>query len=163
MALQKVAQPFSIKGILESYGTMIKTADFTAGLVILGLAYAMILLYGMASPFLIEQRLHLSPKVTGYCALFSGVSVLIGGSLSRILIQKPFIKKLILASSLQLIAVALLIFLTLYYQSLPTLLLYVFLLHSTGGFIFNNLMSYTLIRFPEYAGKAAGLVGGDSR
>jgi hypothetical protein len=38
--------------------------------------------------------------------------------------------------------------------------LYVFLLHSTGGFIFNNLMSYTLIRFPQYAGKAAGLVGG---
>jgi DHA1 family bicyclomycin/chloramphenicol resistance-like MFS transporter len=157
---QKVAQPFSIKGILGSYGKMIKTADFTAGMIILGLAYAMILLYGMASPFLIEQQLHLSPTVTGYCALFSGVSVLIGGSLSRILIRKTFIKKLMIASSLQLVAVALLITLTFYYQSLPTLLLYVFLLHSTGGFIFNNLMSYTLIRFPEYAGKAAGLVGG---
>ncbi len=157
---QKVAQPFSIKGILGSYSKMVKTVDFSAGMIILGLAYAMILLYGMASPFLIEERLHLSPKVTGYCALFSGVSVMIGGTLSRILIRKPFIKKLILASSLQLVAVALLIFLTFYYQSLPTLLLYVFLLHSTGGFIFNNLMSYTLIRFPEYAGKAAGLVGG---
>jgi DHA1 family bicyclomycin/chloramphenicol resistance-like MFS transporter len=157
---QKTPQPFSIKGILGSYGKMLKTVDFSAGMIILGLAYAMILLYGMASPFLIEERLHFSPKVTGYCALFSGVSVLIGGSLSRILIRKPFVKKLILASSLQLVAVALLIFLTFYYQSLPTLLLYVFLLHSTGGFIFNNLMSYTLIRFPEYAGKAAGLVGG---
>jgi DHA1 family bicyclomycin/chloramphenicol resistance-like MFS transporter len=139
---------------------MVKTTDFTAGMTILGLAYAMILLYGMASPFLIEHRLHLSPKVTGYCALFSGVSVMIGGTLSRILIRKPFVKKLILASSLQLVTVALLITLTFYYQSLPTLLLYVFLLHSTGGFIFNNLMSYCLIRFPEYAGKAAGLVGG---
>jgi len=76
------------------------------------------------------------------------------------MIKKPFVKKLILASSLQLVAVSLLITLTFFYQSLPTLLLYVFLLHSTGGFIFNNLMSYTLIRFPEYAGKAAGLVGG---
>jgi MFS transporter, DHA1 family, multidrug resistance protein len=157
---QKAAQPFSIKGVLGSYNKMVKTVDFSAGMIILGLAYAMILLYGMASPFLIEERLHLSPKVTGYCALFSGVSVMIGGTLSRILIKKPFIKKLILASSLQLVAVGLLIFLTFYYQSLPTLLLYVFLLHSTGGFIFNNLMSYTLIRFPEYAGKAAGLVGG---
>jgi MFS family permease len=157
---QKVAQPFSIKGVLGSYSKMLKTVDFSAGMIILGLAYAMILLYGMASPFLIEERLHLSPQVTGYCALFSGVSVMIGGTLSRILIKKPFIKKLILASSLQLVAVALLMFLTFYYQSLPTLLLYVFLLHSTGGFIFNNLMSYTLIRFPEYAGKAAGLVGG---
>ena len=157
---QKAAQPFSIRTILGSYGKMIKTVDFTAGLIILGLAYAMILLYGMSSPFLIEHRLHLSPTVTGYCALFSGVSVLIGGSLSRMLIQKPFVKKLIYASSLQLVAVALVMILTFYYQSLPTLLLYVFLLHSTGGFIFNNLMSYCLIRFPEFAGKAAGLVGG---
>jgi MFS transporter, DHA1 family, multidrug resistance protein len=157
---QKIAQRFSVKQILGSYGNMIRTVDFTAGLIILGLAYAMILLYGMASPFLIEHKLHLSPTVTGYCALFSGISVLTGGTLSRILIKKPFVKKLILASSLQLVTVALLITLTFYYQSLPTLLLYVFLLHSTGGFIFNNLMSYTLIRFPQYAGKAAGLVGG---
>jgi MFS family permease len=157
---QKEAQPFSVRTILGSYGKMIKTVDFTAGMIILGLAYAMVLLYGMSSPFLIEQRLHLSPTVTGYCALFSGVSVLIGGSLSRMLIQKPFVKKLIYASSLQLVAVAMVMTLTFYYQSLPTLLLYVFLLHSTGGFIFNNLMSYCLIRFPEFAGKAAGLVGG---
>ncbi|OQP58351.1 MFS transporter [Niastella populi] len=157
---QKQAQPFSIKGILDSYGKMVKTPDFTAGMVILGLAYAMILFYGMASPFLVEQQLHLSPAVTGYAALFSGVSVLIGGTLSRILIKKPFIKKLIFASTLQLVAVSLLIMFTFYHQSLATLLLYVFLMHSTGGFIFNNLMSYTLIRFPQYAGKAAGLVGG---
>lgn len=157
---QKQTQPFSIKNVLETYGKMVKTTDFTAGMVILGLAYAMILFYGMASPFLIEQKLHLSPTVTGYAALFSGVSVMAGGTLSRFLIKKPFVKKLVFASTLQLVAVTLLIILTFYYQSLPTLLLFVFLLHSTGGFIFNNLMSYTLIRFPQYAGKAAGLVGG---
>lgn len=157
---QKATQPFSVKAILTSYGKMVKTKDFTAGMVILGLAYAMVLLYGMASPFLIERRLHLSPHVTGYCALFSGVSVMIGGSVSRMLISKPFVKKLVLASSLQLVTVGLLILLTFFYQKLPSLLLYIFLLHSTAGFIFNNLMSYCLIRFPEYAGKAAGLVGG---
>lgn len=157
---QKKAQPFSVRTILRTYGEMVKTPDFTAGMIILGLAYAMILLYGMASPFLIEKRLHFSPHVTGYCALFSGVSVMVGGSVSRMLIAKPFVKKLLFASILQLVTVALLIALTSFYQSLPTLLLYVFLVHSTGGFIFNNLMSYCLIRFPQYAGKAAGLVGG---
>ena len=157
---QKQAQPFSVRTILSTYGKMVKTPDFTAGMIILGLAYAMILLYGMASPFLIESRLHLSPHVTGYCALFSGVSVMVGGTLSRMLIAKPFVKKLIVASIIQLSALAVLITLTTFYQSLPTLLLYVFLVHSTGGFIFNNLMSYCLIRFPQYAGKAAGLVGG---
>lgn len=157
---QKAAQPFSVRVILRSYGDMVKKPDFTAGMAILGFAYAMILLYGMASPFLIESRLHFTPAVTGYCALFSGLSVMTGGTLSRMLIKKPFVKKLIFASTLQIVLAGLIIMSTLYYQSLVTLLLYVFLLHSTAGFIFNNLMSYCLTRFPEYAGKAAGLVGG---
>ena len=156
----KAVQPFSPRTILTSYGNMLKTPDFTSGMIILGLTYAMVLLYGMCSPFLIENRLHFAPTVTGYCSLFSGVSVMIGGSLSRMLIDKPFMRKLLLASGLQLITVAVLIPLTLYYHSLWTLLLYVFLLHSAAGFIFNNLMSYCLIRFPQYAGKASGLVGG---
>lgn len=156
----KTAQPFSARVILNSYGNMIKHADFTSGMFILGLTYAMILMFGMSGPFLIEHRLHFSPTVTGYCSLFSGVSVLIGGSLSRMLIQKAFLKKLIIASSIQLVTVALLIPITMQYQSLVTLLIYVFLLHSMSGFIFNNLLSYCLIRFPQYAGKASGLVGG---
>lgn len=156
----KAVQPFSPRLILDSYGRMLKTTDFTAGIIILGLTYAMLLLYGMASPFLIEHSLHYSPTVTGYCSLFSGVSVFIGGSLSRMLIEKPFFKKLVLAASIQIVAVALLVPLTNYYQSLWTLMLYVFLLHGLSGFIFNNLMSYCLVRFPQYAGKASGLAGG---
>jgi MFS family permease len=156
----KAPQPFNARVILSSYGNMVRTPDFTSGMIILGLTYAMVLLYGMCSPFLIENRLHLAPTVTGYCSLFSGVAVMIGGSVSRMLIEKPFLRKLLLASGLQLVTVAVLIPLTIYYHSLWTLLLYVFLLHSAGGFIFNNLMSYCLIRFPQYAGKASGLVGG---
>lgn len=156
----KTRQPFSVQNIIETYGKMLRTADFTAGLIILGLTYAMVLLYGMAGPFLIERRMHLSPTVTGYCSLFSGIAVLSGGTLSRMLIQKTLVKKLIVASIIQFAAVVSLITLSFSYQNMTTLLLYVFLLHSTSGFIFNNLMSYSLIRFPEYAGKAAGLVGG---
>jgi predicted MFS family arabinose efflux permease len=156
----KTAQPFKVKTLLNAYGNMLKTPDFTSGMVILGLIYGMVLLYGMCSPFLIEHMLHFSPVVTGYCALFSGVAVMIGGSVSRMLIKKPFTQKLVIAASLQLVTLGVMIPLTLYYQNIFTLLLYVFLLHSTGGFIFNNLMSYCLIRFPQYAGKASGLTGG---
>ncbi|RBL92183.1 MFS transporter [Chitinophaga flava] len=156
----KVAQPFSVQSMAQTYGSMIKTPDFTSGLVVLGLAYGMILLYGMCSPFLIEHQLHFSAATTGYCSLFSGVSVMIGGSVSRILVSKPLGKKMMLASVIQLLAVAIMIPLTRYYHNLSTLLIYVFLLHSTAGFIFNNLMSYCLIRFPQYAGKASGLTGG---
>jgi predicted MFS family arabinose efflux permease len=156
----KTPQPFKVKTLLNAYGTMLKTPDFTSGMVILGLTYGMVLLYGMCSPFLIEHQLHFSPVATGYCALFSGVSVMIGGSVSRMLIKKPFTQKLVIAASLQMVTLGVMIPLTMYYQNLFTLLVYVFLLHSTGGFIFNNLMSYCLIRFPQYAGKASGLTGG---
>ena len=156
----KAAQPFRFRPIINSYGSMLKTPDFTTGILILGLTYAMLLVYGMASPFLIESKLHYTASMTGYCSLFSGVSVFIGGSISRMLIQRPFFGKLIIANIIQLVSVCILIPVTLYYQNLFTLLLFVFLLHCAGGFIFNNFLSYCLIRFPQYAGKAGGLVGG---
>jgi len=153
-------QPFRLRPILVSYREMLKTKDFSLGIIILGLLYAMILLYGMASPFLIENRLHFSPTVTGYYALFSGVAMLTGGTISRVLIQKPFFKKLVIASAAQISAVVGLTFLTNFHQNLFTLLLYVFTLHSLSGFMFNSILSYCLTRFPRYAGKASGLVGG---
>lgn len=156
----KVAQPLDIKNVVKTYGSMLKTKDFTSGLMVLGMVYAMVLVYGMASPFLIENKLHFSARVTGYASLFSGVSVFIGGSLSRALIAKPFFKKLMIANGIQIVSVVALLAVTSIYQSLVTLLLLVFLLHSAGGFIFNNLLSYCLIRFPQYAGKSSGLVGG---
>jgi MFS family permease len=156
----KAAQPLDIRNVVKTYGGMLKTKDFTSGLIVLGLVYAMVLVYGMASPFLIENRLHFSPAVTGYASLFSGVSVFIGGSLSRALITKPFFKKLVIANGIQIVSVLVLLGVTSFSQNLFTLLLLVFLLHSTGGFIFNILISYCLMRFPQYAGKASGLVGG---
>lgn len=156
----KLKQSFRLRPIVSIYTGMLKTQDFTSGMIILGLSYAMILIYGMSSPFLIENRLHFSAAVTGYCSLFSGLSVFIGGSLSRMFIQKPFYKKLLIASGVQLVAVAFFVPVAFYTQNLFTLLLFVFLIHSAGGFIFNNLLSYCLIRFPQHAGKASGLVGG---
>jgi MFS transporter, DHA1 family, multidrug resistance protein len=156
----KTPQMFQFRPIFRSYIDMLKTPDFTKGIVIIGLIYAMVLVYGMCSPFLIVNRLHLSPSVTGYCSLFSGVCVFIGGTTSRLLIQKPFFKKLLIANILQLISVAILMPLTLFHQNIITLLVYIFCLHSLGGFIYNNFFSYCLMRFPQYAGKASGLIGG---
>ena len=154
------AQAFRLRPILLSYRDMLNTKDFTLGVTILGLLYAMALLYGMASPFLIEHQLHYSATVTGYCSLLSGVAFLVGGTTSRILIQKPFFRKLVVASGAQVSLVVILTILTSYHQNLFTLLLYVFLLHSLCGFMFNTILSYSLMRFPHYAGKASGLVGG---
>ncbi|NML20695.1 multidrug effflux MFS transporter [Pseudoflavitalea sp. G-6-1-2] len=156
----KEKQSFKAKAILGSYAQMLKAKDFTSGIILLGLGYAMLLVYGMSGPFLIEGRLHLTPEVTGYISLLSGIALFVGSSVSRILIKKPFVKKLTVATLLQLALAILITFVTLKVQSLYTLMLYVVLIHGLAGFVFNNFMSYCMTRFPQYAGKASGLVGG---
>lgn len=153
-------KPFRIKRVLDTYWSMIKTKDFTAGLAILGLAYAVLMVYNMASPFLIERLMHHPATVTGNMALLSGVSLLLGGIIAKVYLAKPFKKKIILAFILQLIAVISLIALTTQIHNLFTLFTYVVILHGLSGFIFNTILSYCLTRFTENAGIASGLTGG---
>ena len=153
-------QPFHLKSIGNAYLQMVRTKDFTMGLIILGLAYTMIMVYGMTSPFLIERVLHYSPTVTGNAALVSGLSVMAGGMLSRRLIGKPFFKKALSGILFMLLSALLVTAITTRYTSLFTLLAYVITIHMGGGFIFNTVFSYALTRFTHMGGKASGLAGG---
>jgi MFS family permease len=152
--------PFKAKSILNVYSSMLKTADFSLGLVILGLCYAMLLVYGMSSPFIIEHLFHHSPIVTGYCSLLSGVALMTGGIISKTLIKRPFTQKIIAALSLQLLLATAMIATSGYTTNLFVLMTFVLLLHLLGGFIFNNFFSYCLGRFSKNAGIASGITGG---
>ncbi|WP_219225534.1 MFS transporter [Pedobacter antarcticus] len=153
-------QPFQTKAVIAIYKSMIQTKDFIVCLMILGLSYSMLMVYNMASPFIIETVMHYSPKMTGNFALLSGVAMLLGGILSKTLIAKPFFKKVLFAFIIQFGAAGALIILTSQIANLYTLLAYIMLLHTATGFIFNNILSYCLTRFPKNGGKASGLTGG---
>jgi MFS family permease len=153
-------QPFHLPSITRVYWSMIKTRDFTAGVLILGLCFSMLLLYGMASPFLIERVLHYPAMMTGNCSLVSGLAVLAGGLLSKALIRKPFLPKVRLAAIIQIVAAVGIGLFTLRHASLYSLLAFIIVVHLLSGFIFNNLFSYCLMLFPHNAGKASGLTGG---
>ncbi|WP_295128426.1 MFS transporter [uncultured Chitinophaga sp.] len=156
----KVYHPFHLQTITRSYVSMIKAWDFLASLLILALAYSMLLVYNMASPFIIEQVMHYPASVTGNSALVSGVSMMAGGLLSKYFISKPFARKLITVLSLQLFFAVSLITLTIYLHNIYTLLAYVITIHMLSGFVFNTLLSYSLTRFTHNGGKASGLAGG---
>lgn len=65
-----------------------------------------------------------------------------------------------IAGSVQaIVAIGLAVF-TGYMHNIYTLLAYVIILHTTIGFIFNNVLSYLLTRFTNNGGKASGLAGG---
>jgi MFS family permease len=87
---------FNIKKVAKTYVNMIGTLSFTLGLVMIGLAYCMVMIYNMTGPFIIEHRLHLSPVVTGYSSLILGLAWMTGGIIGKSTIHKPFFKRVVI-------------------------------------------------------------------
>ena len=159
----KDLQPLRLKPLLGVYGSILTTKDFALGLVILGLNYGMVLLFGMASPFIIEHQWHQTPVVTGYCALLSGVAMMMGGIISRSMLRVPLEKKLPIALAIQLASGAFAITISMLgLASIYVMMSFVILQHGVAGYMFNNLFAFSLGRFSRNAGIVAGMTGGAS-
>lgn len=153
-------QPFKLSEVTGVYKMMLGTRDFTLGLLIIGISYALLVIYGMASPFIIERVFGFSPVTTGYSSLLSGLSLMTGGMVSKWLINTDFKKKITMGASLQFLFAAMMLLSSLYASNIYSLIAFTMLLHILSGFIFNNVYSYCLGRFSKNAGTASGLTGG---
>lgn len=153
-------QPFKLKSIVETYSGMLRTADFTLGLIIIGICFGVVIVYSLSSPFIIERVLGYSAITTGYSSLLSGFSLMTGGIIAKSLIKKPLAQKVGTAFGIQIILVLLMIFTASYTSSLYTLIGFIIGIHIAGGFIFNIIYAYCLTRFSKNAGVASGLTGG---
>lgn len=151
---------FQLKKITSIYVDMIKTTSFTLGIVMLGLAYCMVMVYNMTGPFIIEHELHYSPVVAGYSSLFLGFAWMVGGFIGKATINKPFFRRLMLNSVLQLVFVVLMMISVSFISNLWSLIFFAFLIHIGAGFTFNNYFTFCLSKFPKNAGIAGGLTGG---
>ena len=151
---------FSLSNIGNIYLRMIKTPSFSLGIVMLGLAYSMVMIYNMTGPFIIEHHLHFSPVVAGYSSLILGFAWMVGGFIGKATINKPFLKKMIVNLGLQILFVLLMFISIQFISSIYTLIFFAFLIHVTAGYIFNNYFTFCLGRFPKNAGIASGLTGG---
>ena len=159
----KDLQPLRLKPLLTVYSSVLTTKDFALGLIILGLNYGMVLLFGMASPFIIEHQWHQTPVITGYCALLSGVSMMAGGIISRSMLKARLEKKLPVALGIQLASGAFAIIVSMLgLTNIYVMMSFVLLQHGVAGFVFNNLFAYCLGRFSRNAGIVAGMTGGAS-
>ena len=155
-----VKQPFKAKPILEAYTGVISAPDYTLALFIVGLNYAMLVIYSMSSPFIIEHRFHLTAITTGYCSLLSGLSFMAGGIISKMLINKPFVKKLSVVIVIQTILALGMIALSGFLSNIYLMIGMTLAIHLLSGFIFNNIFAYCLQRFKKNAGIASGVTGG---
>ncbi|MBO9674030.1 MAG: MFS transporter [Sphingobacteriaceae bacterium] len=151
---------FQLKKITGIYSQMIRTTSFTLGIVMLGLAYCMVMVYNMTGPFIIEHHLNFSPVVAGYSSLFLGFAWMVGGFIGKATINRPFFKRLTINSLLQLAFVALMILSLNFVSNLWSLIFFAFIIHVGAGYTFNNYFTFCLSKFPKNAGIAGGLTGG---
>lgn len=152
--------PFKLKEIAGKYADMITTLDYTAGLVLLGISYAMVMVYNMTAPFIIEHHLKLSPVITGYSSLIMGLAWMTGGFIGKSTIHISFSKRILYNLCLQIILVVTMLVSAAYTSNIYTLVCFAFLVHSSAGLTFNMFFTHCLSRFPENAGIASGLSGG---
>jgi DHA1 family bicyclomycin/chloramphenicol resistance-like MFS transporter len=153
-------QVFKAGPIMEAYANVLRTTDYTLALVIVGFNYAMLVIYNMSSPFIIEHRFQLSSIVTGYCSLLSGLSFMVGGIISKMLIDRPFVKKLLIVIIIQSVFALLMALVSGLYNSIFLMIGFTLAIHLLSGFIFNNIFAYCLQRFTKSAGTASGVTGG---
>jgi Bcr/CflA subfamily drug resistance transporter len=151
---------FSLKKIINVYTKMIRTTSFSLGIVMLGLAYSMVMIYNMTGPFIIEHHFNLTPVVAGYSSLVLGFAWMVGGFIGKATIDRPFFKKMAANLVLQVLFVALMVISIGFISNLYSLIFFAFIIHVTAGYIFNNYFTFCLSKFPKNAGIASGLTGG---
>ena len=153
-------QEFRIKKIANIYKEMILTTSFTLGIVMLGLAYSMVMVFNMTGPFIIQHHLNLSVVYAGYGSLILGIAWMIGGFIGKATIDKPFFKRLSVNLLAQMAFVIVMILSLSFINNIYSLVGFAFLIHIGAGFTFNNYFTYCLARFPKNAGISGGLTGG---
>lgn len=156
----RVVKKFNLKKTTKLYRVMLRNRAFVLGILILGLAYSVVMVFNIAGPFVVEQHFNFNPVVIGYCTLILGISWMIGGILSKRFSFYPFAPKNKFAVIVQLALISLLVLLSFNFDALYVLIAFAFLIHICSGFIFTNYFTNNMIYYPSNAGIAGGLIGG---
>ncbi|MGY3054815.1 MFS family permease [Pedobacter sp. UYEF25] len=151
---------FKFKSIARIYLGMIKTTSFSLGIIMLGLAYCMVMVYNMTGPFIIEHQLNLTPVVAGYSSLILGFAWMVGGFIGKATINKPFFRRMAANIAMQLGFVILMIVSVYFISNLYSMIAFAFVIHICAGFTFNNYFTFCLAKFPKNGGISGGLTGG---
>jgi MFS family permease len=153
---------FHWKPVTNVYLKLMKTRDFSVGVVILGLSFCLVMSFNIAVPFIVDKVFHLSAVATGYCALFSGVALFSGGIIGRWMGIRNLFKKAMIFSFIQAVIILLML---LFLDSLTTiflLMIFVVVIHLLEGVLYNFFFTHCLIRFPKNAATAGGITSGGS-
>lgn len=151
---------FHLGEILNRYRQILFHWSFASGLIIDGLLYSFIILFGIVMPFLLQDVLHYSAIQFGHITLFMGLAWFLGSMTNRLLIDIPLDKKIkiclciIFITTLMMFLGSLLYPLNVYNMTVP-----VFISLWVGGIVFPTYFARCVSFFPKISGSANAAFG----
>ena len=156
-------QPIAPREVSARARQILGNAPFLRGVLCVSVAYAMVLGWSMASPFLVEHVYHRPATTTGALALLMGLAWMAGGLLARALLPWSLPRKHALAVTGMVVFIGLLAASSLLppsWQSLWLVAAAAFAIHCCAGLVFNIHFAHVLSMFPQNAALSGGLAGG---
>lgn len=149
---------------LVGYKVVLSSTKFWYGAICLGLVYSNLVIFNIASPFLVEVTLKYSEIISGYIGLLMGIGWLVGGVINRILIAiiphdisgKIKCKYSLIAALIMSLLMLLFSFITL---NLYVLIIPMFFITMCGAIILPIYFSMNIRLFPKFSGTFGALTG----
>lgn len=151
-------RPLRVRHFIEDYRLLLSAPVFVWGTVLLGILYAVLLMFTLVAPFVVEGSLHLPVIVYGNVALMLGCAWFLGNSINHFLSSRTARKSLwifsvVLIFSLVFVVLTAVRPASLALLSMPTLVIVFFC-----AILFSVFVGATLSRFPQVPGTANGLL-----
>lgn len=157
---QKLSKPLTEWIVL--YKKIALNPMFLSAVWVLAVQFAILLIFYLDSPFLLQDVLGISVQHYGQLLFALGCMYLLGNVVNRILLQTyPAIKISYWGLLITLVmAVLMLIFGLLFPLNLWLLLVPVAIIFIVDGMVFPNVMALCMMYFKSYGGTAGGILGG---
>ncbi len=152
---------FSLKKILHDYGKVLRNKHYIAAATGSLLMWAIIIVFSILAPFIIQNTLAYTAAEYGIIALIVGVGFMIGGILNTKLLKTPYGKN-ILQRAMTLALFCSLIQLTFalnHYVTISTVIIPTFLIMICVGIGFPNFYAIAISAIPELPGLSNAMVG----
>ncbi|MGG6462968.1 MFS transporter [Solilutibacter silvestris] len=159
---ETLAQPqaLDVREVIARARQILGHRAYQRGVLCISAAYAMVMAWNMAAPFIVEDVFHHSPTTTGSLALLMGLAWMCGGLIARALIAQPAWRKHQGGVMMMAVFIVLLALLPAHWQSLAALAVAAFAIHMAAGLVFNIHFADVLSMFPQSAALAGGIAGG---
>ncbi len=145
--------------IIKTYHSLLTNKTLLGIAVGQSFTYALMLIFSVIGPFIIQSILHYSVVTFGYVSLLMGIAWLLGNIINGFLVEKFSIAQILRASMVTLLSLALLmLILAIWWFNLEMIVIFTFALLFTGSIVYTNVFGESLSLFRQQANVANGLL-----